>query len=79
MRVSRTPGHFHQPSGPFQHEPGKFVAMDLADPVIDDWALARSTGAFTVRIERVEEFAPAIGVTLATGRLSWLEASISSK
>jgi acetolactate synthase-1/2/3 large subunit len=50
--------------------PGRTLATDLANP--DFAALAAAYGAWTARIERTEEFAPAFEQALAAGRLALL-------
>lgn len=50
--------------------PGRTLATDLANP--DFAALAAAYGAWTARVERTEEFAPAFERALAAGRLALL-------
>ncbi|ARJ65366.1 thiamine pyrophosphate-binding protein [Magnetospirillum sp. ME-1] len=50
--------------------PGRTLATDLANP--DFAALAAAYGAWTARIERTEDFAPAFEQALAAGRLALL-------
>jgi acetolactate synthase-1/2/3 large subunit len=50
--------------------PGRTLATDLANP--DFAALAAAYGAWTARVERTEDFAPAFEQALAAGRLALL-------
>ncbi|MBI3444654.1 MAG: thiamine pyrophosphate-binding protein [Magnetospirillum sp.] len=52
------------------NHPGRALATDLANP--DFAALAAAYGAWTARVERTEDFAPAFDQALAAGRLAVL-------
>jgi benzoylformate decarboxylase len=48
-------------------EDDRYVAMDLAKPLIDFVGLARSLGVAGTRVEKASDIGPAVGKALASG------------
>ncbi len=60
-----------------RHYPGRISATELHNP--DFAALARAYGAFGERVERTEDFAPALERALASGKPALLELILDSE
>ena len=55
----------------------RFIAMDIAEPVIDFQSLGRSMGVSACRIEKAGDIAAAIEAGIASGKPNLIEIIIS--